>query len=473
MTNTCSPKKTLLAALVAAGAFAPLAGHAATTVAPYFEAWNYGGQFAPKTLMEAKTNGGVMAATMAFGIAVNGCNLGGGLEAVLSGAPKTDVANFRAAGGKVILSFGGADGTYLEAACSDDGEYNIINNLIASTGAHAIDFDVEGSQAGNAALDTRRNNVIKRLQATYPDLYVSFTLQADVNGLDGNGKRMLSSAHAAGARVTIANMMTMDYYDGNNSQTMGQKAIAAANAEFNQLKAIFTGLTDAQIWAMEGNTPMIGVNDDQSENFHQSDATSLTAFAQQKGIGLIAYWAIQRDMPGGNDYNNYSLDNTRPYEFYQIFAGSSVPPTGPANGTYTIASVFSGKCMDIDGASLADSAQVVQNTCNGKKSQKFGVKNMGGGWYRLIDKNSGKAVDVAAASTADGAKVQQYTDNGTVAQRFSFTPGADATTWVITNENSGKCLDVADWSTNDGGKIQQWTCAGTTNQAWRLTNVTK
>ena len=469
MTNTCSPKKTTLAALLAAGLLTSMAGHAATTVAPYFETWNYGGQFSPKTLMEAKTNGGVMAATMAFGIAVNGCNLGGGIEAVLSGSPKTDVANFRAAGGKVILSFGGASGTYLEAACSDDGMYNVIKNVVDSTGAHAIDFDIEGNQAGNGGLDTRRNNVIKRLQTTYPDLYVSFTLQADVNGLDGNGKRMLTSAKNAVINVAIANMMTMDYGDGNNSQTMGAKAISAANAEFNQLKAIFTTKTDAQIWAMEGNTPMIGVNDDQSENFHQSDASALTAFAQQHGIGLIAYWALQRDMPGGTDYNNYSLDNTKPYEFYQIFAGSSVPPTGPANGTYTIASVHSGKCMDIAGASKADSAQVVQNTCNGTKSQNIAVKNMGGGWYRLLDKNSGKAIDVAAASTADGAKVQQYTDNATNAQRFSITPGSDSTTWVLRNQNSGKCLDVADWSTNDGGIIQQWTCADTANQAWRLT----
>jgi chitinase len=467
MKKTCSPK-TRIAAGIAAVLLAPQLAGAATAVAPYFETWNYGGGFSPKTLMEAKANGGVMAATMAFGISGGGCTLGGGLEAVLGGAPKTDVANFRAAGGRVILSFGGASGTYLEAACSDDGMYNVMKNVIDSTGAHAIDFDIEGNQAGNSSLDTRRNNVTKRLQATYPDLYVSYTLQADVNGLDGNALRILRGANAAGINVAIANMMTMDYYDGNSGQSMGSKAIAAANAEFNQLKGIFTGRTDAQIWAMEGNTPMIGVNDDQSENFHQSDASALTAFAQQKGIGLIAYWALQRDMPGGSDYNNYSLDNTVPYEFYKIFAGSVVNPGGPANGTYTITSAFSGKCLAIAGASTADGAQLEQDTCNGKGAQLFKVRDMGGGWYRLINKHSGKAIDVAAASTADGAKVQQYTDNGTLAQRFSIAPGSDPTTWTITNQNSGKCLDLADWSTNDGAKIQQWTCAGTANQAYHF-----
>jgi hypothetical protein len=112
---------------------------------------------------------------------------------------------------------------------------------------------------------------------------------------------------------------------------------------------------------------------------------------------------------------------------------------------------------------------VQQYQCNGTGAQKFAVTNMGAGWYRLLNTHSGKAIDIAAASTADGAKVQQYTDNGTSAQRFSIKPGADATTFVITNEGSAKCLDVADWSTNDGGRIQQWTCGGGVNQAWRFT----
>ncbi|MFL6628736.1 MAG: hypothetical protein ACJ8G1_20000, partial [Vitreoscilla sp.] len=64
--------------------------------------------------MQAKSAGGVTAATMAFGVSGGGCSMGGGLEANLSGAGKTDILNFQAAGGRVILSFGGASGTYLE-----------------------------------------------------------------------------------------------------------------------------------------------------------------------------------------------------------------------------------------------------------------------------------------------------------------------------------------------------------------------
>src|ERR1700712_129523 len=167
----------LIAATLAALALAPLAH--ATEVAPYFETWAYDGGYTPTTLVQAKSAGGVLAATMAFGVSGGGCSLGGGLEANMSGAGKTDIVNFQAAGGRVILSFGGASGTYLENACSDDGMYNLIKNALDTTGARAIDFDVEGSQIADTALNTRRNNVTKRLQTTYPGLYVSYTLPVD------------------------------------------------------------------------------------------------------------------------------------------------------------------------------------------------------------------------------------------------------------------------------------------------------
>jgi len=460
--------KTRLSLLAATAAIALTQFAHATEVAPYFETWAYGGGYTPSTLMQARSAGGVTAATMAFGVSGGGCSMGGGLEANLSGAGKTDIVNFQAAGGRVILSFGGASGTYLEGACSDDGMYNLIKNALDTTGARAIDFDVEGSQITSGTLNTRRNNVARRLQAAYPGLYVSYTLPVDPTGLPSEAVTVVRSAASAGVNVSMVNIMAMDY--GDASSAMGQRAINAATATFNQIKPIFSGKSDAQLWAMIGVTPMIGVNDTTSEVFRQSDATQLTSFAQEKGLGLLSYWALQRDMPGGSDFNDYSLVNTKAYEFYKIMAAAKATQPGALpDGTYVITSAFSGKCVDIAAASTSNGAQVQQYQCNGTGAQTFKVTNMGAGWYRLVNTHSGKAIDIDSASTADGAKVQQYTDNGTGAQRFSIKPGADATTFVLTNENSGKCLDVAGWSTNDGGKIQQWHCTGNVNQAWRFT----
>ena len=62
-----------------------------------------------------------------------------------SGA-KSDVQNFIAGGGRVIMSFGGADGQYLESACSSTAMYNLIKNVIDTQKIYNLDFDIEGGQ---------------------------------------------------------------------------------------------------------------------------------------------------------------------------------------------------------------------------------------------------------------------------------------------------------------------------------------
>jgi chitinase len=58
--------------------------------------------------------------TLAFGVAGNGCTISGGLDSIMNDAgAKADVKSFIAQGGRVILSFGGADGTYLEKVLRD------------------------------------------------------------------------------------------------------------------------------------------------------------------------------------------------------------------------------------------------------------------------------------------------------------------------------------------------------------------
>jgi hypothetical protein len=76
---------------------------------------------------------------------------------------------------------------------------------------------------------------------------------------------------------------------------MGAAATQAAQSTFNQIKPIFTGKTDSQLWAMIGITPMIGVNDDTTEVFSLSNAQTVLSFSQQHNTGLIAFWDTWRD----------------------------------------------------------------------------------------------------------------------------------------------------------------------------------
>ena len=76
-----------------------------------------------------------------------------------------------------------------------------------------------------------------------------------------------------------------------------------------------TSLTDTQLWAMIGVTPMIGVNDVVSEVFTQSAATQLTTWAKQQGIGMLSMWSIGRDHP------NQAGVSQGDYDFANIFEG--------------------------------------------------------------------------------------------------------------------------------------------------------
>lgn len=79
------------------------------------------------------------------------------------------------------------------------------------------------------------------------------------------------------------------------------------------------GLTDAQAYAMLGATPMIGKNDVASEVFTLVDAQKLADYAIQKKVGLIAFWAINRDQPGTGDLGVSSGVNTGAFQFHDIF----------------------------------------------------------------------------------------------------------------------------------------------------------
>ena len=447
----------------------------AAEVAPYFYGWGFGDSaYKADWLMTAKNSGGVTGATIAFGVSGGGCTLSGGLESI-EGVASSDVSSFLAAGGKLILSFGGADGTYLEAACSQSGMYNLVKSVIDSHGVHAIDFDVEGSQLSERSLDTVRNGAIKQLQQTYPDLYVSFTLPVATNGLTSDGINLLKGANSAGVKVSVVNIMTMDY--GLPASTdMGSVAVNSATATFNQLKGIFSGKSSAQLWAMIGITPMIGKNDD-AEIFYPTDAQTVANFAKQNGIGLLSYWALQRDQTGTGDYNTYSEYNAYDYQYYQTLAtansgGSSSGGTGDLpNGTYTIVAANSGKCVDVTAAGTASGTNVQQYSCNGTNAQVWTVTNTGSGWYGLVNPHANKSMDVSGNSTADGANVQIWTSNGTGAQSFAIKR-VDGNYFNIINQTSGMCVDVAGGSTADGANVQQWSCNGNPQQRYQFIPTT-
>ena len=126
------------------------------------------------------------------------------------------------------------------------------------------------------------------MQKANPNLVISYTLPADTNGLTANGLSILQNAAQDGVKVSLVNIMAMDYGGSAPANQMGQNAIAAAQATEQKLP----------IQAKVGITPMIAQNDTSSEIFTTQDANTLVSFAKgDSHIGLLSMWALRRDRP--------------------------------------------------------------------------------------------------------------------------------------------------------------------------------
>ena len=98
----------------------------------------------------------------------------------------------------------------------------------------------------------------------------------------------------------------------------------------DQLATLYPSKTPAQLWAMEGNTILPGIDDypRKTEVTYLADAQKLLDFARANGIGTLSAWAIQRDnggCPGSTDSNSCSGIVQNAWDFSHLLE----PFTGP------------------------------------------------------------------------------------------------------------------------------------------------
>ncbi|MEU1847767.1 chitinase [Streptomyces sp. NPDC019990] len=207
---------------------------------------------------------------------------------------KSRIAGLKEGGRQVRVSFGGADGTELAAACDSAPELAAVyGKALDAAGATRADFDVEGDELADPRSVDLRSKAIALLQRERTDLEVSFTLPVMPHGLGEDALALLNSANDHAVRVATVNLMTMNYgtsYDGD----MGGYALAAAGAAHKQLKKVFD-TSDTEAWRGMALTSMIGVNDIEGETFTLADAAEVRAFAEEKGIGWVSMWSAGRD----------------------------------------------------------------------------------------------------------------------------------------------------------------------------------
>ena len=364
------------------------------------------------------------------------------------GAFTSQVSAIQAAGGNVIISFGGEpDGNNpneIAQTCTNVSQLTAAyQNVVNTYGVTRLDFDIEGSVLADTAATSLRDQALAALQAEDPAVQVDFTLGVNANGLptgSGSEYALLQDAKAKGVKVSVVNIMTMDFYDGSNND-LGD-AESAAQATAGQLSSLY-GISTSAAYNMMGLTPIAGVNDDGTD-FSISNAQSLETFAASNGIQELSFWEVD-GYDKGTGYQYSSI-------FNQITGGGTPPPsgsTGPITG-------YEGLCLDDRSASTADFNPIQVYTCNGTNAQNWTVNS--NGTLTVL----GNCLDVDGAGTANGTTVDLYPCNGTGAQSWVHESNGE-----LVNTNSGKCLDDTGWG-GSGTQVQIWACADTANQQWNL-----
>jgi hypothetical protein len=248
---------------------------------------------------------GVSSYSLAFIVSGGACKASwGGYYGIDDPEMNRRISELKAAGGEAIVSFGGAINQELARTCTTvDALADQYQAVIDQYDIRDLDFDIEGADQTHAASLERRFKAIAQVQeagrAAGKPVRISITLPVMPTGLTANGLGVVRSAIEHGVDVGTVNVMAMDYFDPSLEYDgrMGDYAIQAATATHDQLADLYPDRSDAQLWRMVGVTPMIGINDNPEEIFTTADAAKLTAFANEKGLGRLAMWSINRDAP--------------------------------------------------------------------------------------------------------------------------------------------------------------------------------
>jgi chitinase len=440
-------------ALVTATALA--GGFALATASPAAAAGSaFPAHFAAPYLQIDSSDAGDMAAdeaatglkyyTLAFLIPQSGCTPEWEDDGSGVGAFASQISAIQASGGNVIISFGGESGGELAQTCTNVSQLTAAyQNVVNTYGVTRLDFDIEGSVLSDTAATSLRDQALAALQAEDPSVQVDFTLAVSPQGLPtgtGSEYALLQDAQAKGVKVSVVNIMTMDFGAGSNDLA---DAESAAQGTASQLASLY-GISTSAAYNMMGLTPIAGTNDD-GTYFSTANASTLESFAASNGVAELSFWEIDGyDKPTGYQYSSI---------FNQITGssggGGGSGATGPITG-------YEALCLDDRSASTADYNPIQVYNCNGSAAQQWTVAS--GNTLQVL----GMCLDVDAAGTANGTTVDLYTCNGTGAQVWEPQSNGE-----LLNPESGKCLDDTGYG-GSGTQVQIWTCADTANQQWKL-----
>jgi hypothetical protein len=135
----------------------------------------------------------------------------------------------------------------------------------------------------------------------------------------------------------------------------------------------------------------------------------------------------------------------------------------------TLLGVDSTLCVGVPGGSTAANTQLAQYPCDARlgtgDNQYWKLESLGGDFYQVVNGKSGRCIGVDGGSMANGARIAQYDcgPTGIVGnQAWEMVP--DGEQFRLRNGKSGKCMTVAGGSDAADARLEQHSCSGATNQ---------
>ncbi|MFI1048175.1 carbohydrate binding domain-containing protein [Streptomyces griseoruber] len=292
-------------------------GTAFKQAAPYlYEGWGD-----PPNVSTVMSATGVKWFTMAFMLDGGGCNpMWDSTRPLTGGVDQSVINQVRSAGGDIVPSFGGWQGSKLGANCSSASALaGALQKVIDAYGLKAIDMDIENTdEFENEAVQARILTALKTVKANNPGLRTIVTFGTSTTGPSYYGNRLIEQAKSIGADIDVFTVMPFDFGGGSD---MYGNTVNATEGLKAKLKSTF-GWDDATAYAHIGISGMNGLSD-QQENTTPAIWTQIRDWANSHHIARLAYWAVNRDRscPGGGVVSNCSGISQSTWQFTSITAG--------------------------------------------------------------------------------------------------------------------------------------------------------
>ncbi len=285
-------------------------------VAPY-EYFGWGSPQNPTSVMSAT---GVKWFTLAFILSDGGCNPAwDGDRPLTGGNDQSKINAIRAAGGDVVVSFGGWSGDKLGEKCSSAAALaGAYQKVINAYHLKAIDIDIENTEFGSSTVRQRVVNAVKTVRANNAGLKTYITFGTTPTGPDSTGRDLLNKGAAAGLANDGWVVMPFDF--GGHTGSMGQASVNAAEGLRSALQSAY-GYSSATAYTHLGISSMNGKTDEADETVSTGDFETILGYAQQHHIARLTFWSVNRDRACSSslDADSCSGVSQSAYAYTKIF----------------------------------------------------------------------------------------------------------------------------------------------------------